>query len=314
LDRLKNEYGFEAAKQLVIEKAQNASISQDGHFVEVLDRFNKDKKNSLLALKTGKEFFGALRNPEIRNNPTELANVLGAGFVYKAYENASLNKPYDPLIIQGAQALRMSPLAFVNYLASGANNPEMPPITVDSQLEALLENATPLINITRNTFPTNARKNRANLTTVNGLAGNVRTTMGGDPDVSRFRAAIISQESGGSYTVVNPDSGAIGIGQVMPENVGPWTQRYLGKSLTPEQFRFNPGAQDAVVNGRFRDMLADQRAAGYTGEEMISRAAAVWYSGNGNLWNNNKPQYYNGRRYPSIAEYTLSIWKKFQSS
>ena len=162
LDRLKNDYGFETATQLVIQKAQNASISQDGHFVEVLDKFSKDKKNSLLALKTGEEFFKALRNPELRNNPTELANVLGAGFVYKAYENASLNKPYDPLIIRGAQALRMSPLAFVNYLASGANNPEMPPITVDSQIEALLENAPPLINITRNTFNTGKRKERAN--------------------------------------------------------------------------------------------------------------------------------------------------------
>ena len=32
--------------------------------------------------------------------------------------------------------------------------------------------------------------------------------------VSRFRRAIINQESGGSYTIVNPDSGAIGVGQV----------------------------------------------------------------------------------------------------
>ncbi|NEP03282.1 MAG: hypothetical protein F6K58_32520, partial [Symploca sp. SIO2E9] len=29
-------------------------------------------------------------------------------------------------------------------------------------------------------------------------------------------------------------------------------------------------------------------------------------------WNNTKPQYYNGRRYPSIANYTKSVWEKYQ--
>ena len=130
--------------------------------------------------------------------------------------------------------------------------------------------------------------------------------------VRRFRSAIINKESGGSYTVVNPDSGAIGVGQVMPENVGPWTERYLGKRLTPEQFRRSKKAQDTVVNGRFNDMIADQRAAGYNEEMTIRRAAAVWYSGNGNLWNSKRPEYSNGRRYPSIAEYTQSIWDAYR--
>jgi len=100
----------------------------------------------------------------------------------------------------------------------------------------------------------------------------------------------------------------------MPYNVRPWTQKYLGRILTPEEFRYNPGAQDAVVNGRFKDMLADQRAAGYTGELMIRRAASVWYSGKPDLWNNTRPQWSNGVEYPSIAEYTQSIWNMFQSS
>jgi hypothetical protein len=135
---------------------------------------------------------------------------------------------------------------------------------------------------------------------------------GGSGNVEAFRAAIIGKESGGNYNAVNPDSGALGIGQVMPENVGPWTQRYLGVTLTPQEFLNDRAAQDAVVNGRFRDMLADQAAAGYKGEEAIRRAAAVWYSGDGNLWNYNKPEYYNGRRYPSIAEYTKAIWDAYR--
>lgn len=133
-------------------------------------------------------------------------------------------------------------------------------------------------------------------------------------NVLKFRRAIISQESGGSYTVVNPDSGAIGAGQVMPENVGPWTQKYLGRRLTPEEFRFNPAAQDIVINGRFNDMLSEQMKAGYNEETAVRRAAAEWYSGQPGLWNNTNPQYSNGRRYPSIAEYTSSIWKKYQSN
>jgi hypothetical protein len=130
-------------------------------------------------------------------------------------------------------------------------------------------------------------------------------------NVSAFRQAIIGKESGGNYNAVNPDSGALGIGQVMPENVGPWTQKYLGKALTPQQFLKDRAAQDAVVNGRFNDMLKDQATAGFSGEQMIRRAAAVWYSGQAKLWNDTKPQYSNGRRYPSIAEYTKAIWDSY---
>ena len=133
-------------------------------------------------------------------------------------------------------------------------------------------------------------------------------------NVSSFRQAIIGKESGGNYNAVNTDSGALGIGQVMPENVGPWTQKYLGKTLTPEQFLKDQKAQDAVVNGRFNDMLKDQATAGFSGEQMIRRAAAVWYSGQAKLWNDTKPQYSNGRRYPSVAEYTKAIWDSYQKN
>ena len=133
-------------------------------------------------------------------------------------------------------------------------------------------------------------------------------------NVSLFRQAIIGKESGGNYNAVNPDSGALGIGQVMPKNVGPWTQKYLGKTLTPQQFLKDRAAQDTVVNGRFNDMFKDQVAAGFSGEQMIRRAAAVWYSGQAKLWNDTKPQYSKGRRYPSIAEYTQAIWDSYQKN
>ena len=132
--------------------------------------------------------------------------------------------------------------------------------------------------------------------------------------IGRFRAAIIGQESGGSYTVINPDSGAIGVGQVMPYNVGPWTSKYYGKRLTPAQFRNSRAAQDAVLNGRFKEMLDREFAKGYSEQVAVRRAASEWYSGQPGLWNNTKPQYSNGRRYPSIEEYTRSIWSAYRRS
>jgi len=126
--------------------------------------------------------------------------------------------------------------------------------------------------------------------------------------VTRFRRAIITQESGGNYSAVNPDSGAMGIGQVMPANVGPWTQKYLGRRLTPQQFLKDRAAQDAVINGRFNDMLSRELKAGHSQEVAVRRAAAEWYSGQPGLWNSTRSE----GKYPSIAEYTKSIWRKFQ--
>ena len=129
----------------------------------------------------------------------------------------------------------------------------------------------------------------------------------GPVNINRLRQAIIGKESGGSFTVVNPDSGAIGIGQVMPENVGPWTQKHFGRRLTPAQFRKNPQAQMAVVNGQLNEILQQQLNAGYDAATAIRRTASIWYSGRGDLYNDPKPQ--NG--YPSIRAYTLDILRRY---
>jgi hypothetical protein len=132
--------------------------------------------------------------------------------------------------------------------------------------------------------------------------------------IQRFRRAIIGQESGGDYEIINKDSGAIGIGQVMPDNVPSWTKKYYGRSLTPHEYRYNREAQDAVLNGKFRDMLAYYSQQGYAGEEMIRRAAAEWYGGRGNhhLYDTTHKQYYDGVAYPSFREYTTNIWRMYQ--
>lgn len=134
----------------------------------------------------------------------------------------------------------------------------------------------------------------------------------GTINVNSLRQAIVGKESGGNFSAVNPDSGALGYGQVMPYNVGPWTQKHYGRRLTPQQFLSNREAQIAVVDGEIGEIVRQQLAAGYKGDIAIRRAAAIWYSGNGNLYDDNKPQFSKGRRYPSVREYTLDILNRYR--
>ena len=133
----------------------------------------------------------------------------------------------------------------------------------------------------------------------------------GPINVLNLRRAIVGKESGGSFSAVNPDSGALGYGQVMPANVSSWTRKHFGKSLTPQQFLASKEAQLAVVNGQISEIVRQQLAAGHKGAVAIRRAASIWYSGRGNLYDDNKPQFYKGRRYPSIREYTLDILRRY---
>lgn len=134
----------------------------------------------------------------------------------------------------------------------------------------------------------------------------------GPVNVNNLRQAIVGKESGGNFSAVNPDSGALGYFQVMPYNVGPWTQKHYGRRLTPQQFLANREAQIAVADGQIGEIVRQQLAAGHKGDVAIRRAAAIWYSGNGNLYDDNKPQFYKGRRYPSIREYTLDILNRYR--
>jgi hypothetical protein len=131
--------------------------------------------------------------------------------------------------------------------------------------------------------------------------------------VTALRRAIVGQESAGKFWLVNPDSGALGYGQLLRSNVAPWTKAALGRSLTPEEFLANPQLQIKTIDHKLNEYL--KRELAYTGsknEELaIRRVASRWYSGNPNLWNNTRPQYTNGRRYPSIASYTRSVWKRY---
>jgi hypothetical protein len=142
-------------------------------------------------------------------------------------------------------------------------------------------------------------------------AADMTVAIAGPVNINRLRQAIIGKESGGNFSAVNKDSGAIGIGQVMPENVGPWTQKHYGQRLTPSQFKRNKQAQIAVVNGQIGEILQQQLRAGYKPTTAIRRTASIWYSGQGGLYDDRKPQQ---GGYPSIRAYTMDILRRYSGS
>jgi hypothetical protein len=76
----------------------------------------------------------------------------------------------------------------------------------------------------------------------------------GASDLERYRLALGMTESSGNYGAIGPRTRygpAYGRYQVLETNVGPWTERWFGRRLTPEEFRNSPEAQDAVFRGQF---------------------------------------------------------------
>lgn len=134
-------------------------------------------------------------------------------------------------------------------------------------------------------------------------------------NTTALRRAIIGQESGGRFNAVNPHSGALGYGQVMPFNIEGkgrgWDFEILGRDITPEQFLKSPELQIKIINGKLEQYVRSQTVEGRSEEEVVRRVASIWYSGRANLWNDAKPQTYNGHSYPSIAKYTGSIWNRY---
>jgi hypothetical protein len=130
--------------------------------------------------------------------------------------------------------------------------------------------------------------------------------------VTAIRRAIIGQESDNNFKAVNPHSGALGYGQVMPENVGPWTKEALGRSLTADEFLADPKIQIKVIDFKLNQYFQEGLQKSGGDEEVAVRwVASTWYSGQGKWWNDTTPQFYNGHPYPSIGEYTVSVHQKY---
>lgn len=96
-------------------------------------------------------------------------------------------------------------------------------------------------------------------------------------DFRDYANAIASIESAGSgdYAALGPvtrkGNRAYGRYQVMDFNIGPWTEKYLGRRMTPEEFLASPEAQDAVFAGEFGSYI--QRYGN------PQDAASAWFTG-----------------------------------
>lgn len=103
-------------------------------------------------------------------------------------------------------------------------------------------------------------------------------------NVMDYANAIASIESAGSgdYAAVGPvtkkGNRAYGRYQVMDFNIGPWTEKYLGRRMTPEEFLASPEAQDTVFAGEFGSYVQkygnpqDAASAWFTGRPLSEGA------------------------------------------
>lgn len=86
------------------------------------------------------------------------------------------------------------------------------------------------------------------------LAMGIDTTLSGDMALYADAIANIESKGSGDYSAVGPvvkGDRAYGKYQVMGVNIGPWTKRWLGREMTPQEFLADPAAQDAVFAGQF---------------------------------------------------------------
>lgn len=130
----------------------------------------------------------------------------------------------------------------------------------------------------RTVYPEGAPQPAVQPTTTTPPTGTVPTSAqpGLSIDWEALQDAVAGEESAGSgdyraVGVATNGSKPYGRYQVMDFNIGPWTQKYFGQTLTPEQFLASREAQDAVFRGKIAE---DVQRYG-----TIEDALSVWHSG-----------------------------------
>lgn len=104
---------------------------------------------------------------------------------------------------------------------------------------------------------------------------------GGAP-LDRVIRALTGHESGDNSEILNGVTSAIGLGQIMPSNVGPWTQRWAGRRMSPSEFRADPQAQRQVIQGELGSYLEQFTRRSGNPQTGLRMALCAWYSGAGN--------------------------------
>jgi hypothetical protein len=74
--------------------------------------------------------------------------------------------------------------------------------------------------------------------------------------------------------------------QVKPENIASWSQKCLGKELTPSQFSASPVTARSVLVCVMRDVMSEQYTASNNNEFVaVERAASWWMTGDAGQYN-----------------------------
>lgn len=160
-------------------------------------------------------------------------------------------------------------------------------------LEATFRNDSNNFSVDGNTVEEVLRQAIPEVRSRSAFAAGIQMPTGGMSGLQGLLGAIAGQESGGftNPAITNDSSGALGIGQVMPANIGPWTEEHLGRRMTPTEFAADPEAQVQVMQGQiskyveqFREQAGDETTA-------LRMAINAWYSGEGraHLHNDDRP-------------------------
>jgi hypothetical protein len=138
------------------------------------------------------------------------------------------------------------------------------------------------------------------------------TNSSNKPIVERLRNAIAGQESNHNPSAVNPHSNALGYGQVMPENIEPWSEQCKGRKVSQDEFIKNKKLQIEIIDCKLAEYLEVTAKTAQDQDQQIRKVASMWYSGDPTLYDNPTPQKYGDGDYPSIREYTQTVLGRFK--
>lgn len=138
------------------------------------------------------------------------------------------------------------------------------------------------------------------------------------PAVLALRRAIIGKESKADFQALNPHSGALGLGQIMPNNLSDWSQELLGYRLSSDEFLRHPELQIKIIDYKLGEYWEKAKADSDGDEDLaVLKVASNWYSGKPNLYKSRVAQSYKGtdgrwHHYPSVAQYSYAILQKYR--
>jgi len=203
--------------------------------------------------------------------------------------------------------------AYEIYNAQGSHHDGFKPVTLPSATQAILDRT--------NLADGQLRRLMARFPSRN-IARRYTKAIG-SVDVPQVMRALGLQESTNRYDAQNDDAmevdpelgPALGKYQIRWGNVIDWAKKYgMAHPVSQQQFKNSPAYQDRLAELAMADYIRQGlEASGGDVEAAVRMAAAAWYGGSGAMNQYDSPTYGKTEKYPSMQEYTRSIWTKYNS-